>query len=213
MFKVQYVGPKVEISHQGVKYMDTKEDKYVYLMVALEILKGIDNDYEQKPSYNHYFENKVLEDEIVHKILKSYENQLEDCVKEEEKDYKLMMEHEIECVENLPHLTDVDRKVWIKNIELMKAYRIQRQINKIYYGHCIHDIINVIKKKGIKEITTPFNKDFFHVMNSINNVLSTDISGSDTLLREENDKDENMVMKLYIRGTVKVDTIAYPNCI
>lgn len=212
MFKVQYAGPKVEISHQGIKYNDTKEDKYVYLMVALEILQGIDNNYEEKPSYNHHFENKVLKDEIVHKILQSYEGQLEECVKEEEKDYEHMIEHEIECVEKLPHLTDIDRRVWIKNIELMKPYRIQRQINKIYYGHCIHDITNIIKRKGIKEITTPFNKDFFHVMNSINNVLSTDISGSDTLLREENDIDENMVMKLYIRGTLKVDTIAYPNC-
>ena len=213
MFRVQYAGPKVEkISHHGVKYTDSKEDKYVYLMVALEILQGIDNDYEQKPSYNHHFENKVLKDDVVHKILTSYENQLEEKVEEEESNYELMIDHEIECVQNLPHLTDVDREVWIKNIELMKPYRIQRQINKIYYGHCIQDIERVIKRKGIKEITTPFNKDFFHVMNSINNVISTDLCGSDTILKEENDKDGNMVMKLNIRGTVKINTTTFPNC-
>lgn len=213
MFKVQYAGPKVEkISHQGVKYTDAKEDKYVYLMAALEILQGIDNDYAQKASYNHHFVNKELKDEVIHKILTSYENQLEERVEEEERDYELIIDHEIECVQNLLHLTDVDREVWIKNIELMKPYRIQRQINKIYYGHCIQDIVSVIKCQGIKEITTPFNKDFFHVMNSVNNVLSTDLSGSDTIIREENDKDGNLVMKLYIRGTVKVDTISYPNC-
>ena len=100
----------------------------------------------------------------------------------------------------MTHLADVDKKVWIKNIELMRSYRIQREINKIYYGHCIQDIVNIIKNKEIKVITTPFNKDFFHVMNSINNVLSTDISGKDTSLTKENDKDNNIILRLSIRG-------------
>ena len=198
MFKVQYAGPKVEISNHGVKYNKAKEDKYVYLVVALEILQGIDNDYEGRQLYTHHFENKVLEDEILHKILSSYEDHLEERVEEEERNYELMIEHEIDHVQNMQHLTKVDKEVWIKNIELMKAYRIQREINKIYYGHCIQDIVQVIKKKEIKELTTPFNKDFFHIMNTINNVLSTDIYGKNTKLTEEKDKDDNLVIKLYI---------------
>lgn len=199
MFKVQYAGPKVEISHHGVKYNDAKDDKYVYLVVALEILQGIDNDYAGRQSYTHHFENKVLEEEILHKILSSYEDHLEERVEEEERNYELMIEHEIDHVQDMQHLTKVDKEVWIKNIELMKAYRIQREINKIYYGHCIKDILQVIKKKEIKELTTPFNKDFFHVMNTINNVLSTDIYGKNTKLTEEKDKDDNLVIKLYIK--------------
>ena len=49
MSKVHYVGPRVKISNHGIVYRRSKEDKYVYLMVALEILKGIDNDYDKKP--------------------------------------------------------------------------------------------------------------------------------------------------------------------
>ena len=45
MSKLHYVGPRVEISHHGIKYKKSKEDKYVYLMAALELLKDIDNDY------------------------------------------------------------------------------------------------------------------------------------------------------------------------
>lgn len=200
MFKVQYAGPKVEISNHGIQYRDTKEDKYVYLVVALEILQGIDNDYEGKESYTHHFENKVLDEEALHKILKSYENTLEETVDKEEKEYELMIDHEIEHIRNMTHLADMDKKVWIKNIEIMRSYRIQREINKIYYGHCIQDIVNVIKNKEIKVITTPFNKDFFHVMNSINNALSTDTYGKDTNLTKENDKYNNLVLRLSIRG-------------
>ena len=202
MFRVQYAGPKVEITHQGIKYSDAKEDKFVYLMVALEILQGIDNDYDQKPLYKHHFEHKIVDDEVIHKTLALYENELEEKVEEEEKEYELMIEHELEHIQNLPYLTEVDRKVWIKNIELMKPYRIQRQINKIYYGHCIQDIVDVIKSRGIRDIITPFNKDFFHVMNSINNVLSTDLTGCDTILSEENDSDGNMVMRLQLQRSL-----------
>ena len=74
MFKVQYAGPKVEISNHGIQYCNSKEDKYVYLVVALEILQGIDNDYAGKESYSHHFENKVLDEEALHKVLGSYEN-------------------------------------------------------------------------------------------------------------------------------------------
>jgi len=48
MFSVKYVGPKVEISHHGVSFNKAKEDKYVYLSSALEILKDIDHDYTAK---------------------------------------------------------------------------------------------------------------------------------------------------------------------
>ena len=88
MSKVEYVGPRVTISNHGVTYRYSKEDKYIYLMVALEILKDIDNDYEKKPSYIHNFENRSLDDEYLHRILKQYENDIEACVSLECEKYK-----------------------------------------------------------------------------------------------------------------------------
>ncbi len=197
MLKVQYVGPRVEISNHGVAYRMSKEDKYVYLMVALEILKNIDNDDERKKLYSHHFENKALE-EVLHSILKCYESGVEEKVAEEGHQYEQKMQHEIENIRNLPHLTDIDKEVWIKNIELMKVYRIQRAINKRCYIHCIQNIIQVIKNKKIKEITTPVNKSFFHVLNSIRGALITGRPSLDAKVIEENDKDNNLIVKLSI---------------
>jgi hypothetical protein len=199
MSKVQYVGPRVEISHHGIVYKQSKEDKYVYLMVALEILKDIDNDYDKKPSYSHPFNNKVLEEEDLRTILKCYEDDVESCITEESKRYKQKIKHEIEFIQKLPHLSDIDKEVWIKNIELMKDYRIQRAINKIYYMHCIKDIIQVIKHKKIKEITTPFNKNFFHVLNTIKGALITGKPSLDAKVLEEMGKDSNMIARLSIK--------------
>lgn len=197
MLKVQYVGPRVEISNQGVAYRKSKEDKYVYLMVALEILKNIDNDHERKKLYGHDLENKALE-EVLHSILKCHESGVEEKVKEEGHQYEQKMQREIEYIRNLPHLTDIDKEVWIKNIELMKVYRIQRAVNKRCYIHCIQNIIQVIKNKQIQEITTPFNKSFFHVLNSIRGALIAGKPSLDAKVLEGNNKDDHMIVKLSI---------------
>ncbi len=199
MSEVHYVGPRVEISNHGIVYKLSKEDKYIYLMVALEILKDIDNDYDKKPYYSHPFENKLLDEKDLHTILKYYENDIEECVTEECEKYKEKMKHEIEFIQNQPYLADIDKDVWIKNIELMKDYRIQRAINKIYYMHCIKDITEVIKHKKIKEIITPFNKNFFHVLNTIKGALITGKPSLDAKVFEEMDKNNNIITRLSIK--------------
>lgn len=199
MSQVHYVGPRVEISNHGIFYRRSKEDKYVYLMVALEILKDIDNDYDKKPYYSHPFENKLLNEKDLNTILKHYEYNLEECVTEECEKYQDKIKHEIEFIQNLHYLADIDKEVWIRNIELMKDYRVQRAINKIYYMHCIKDITEVIKHKKIKEITTPFNKKFFHVLNTIKGSLITGRPSLDAKVLEEMDKYNNMIVRLSIK--------------
>ncbi len=198
MSKLHYVGPRVEISHHGIVYKKSKEDKYVYLMVALEILKNIDNDYNKQRSYSHHFQNKKLEEENLHTLLEYHENDLEESISDECKKYKQKILDKIEYIKTLPHLSNVDKEVWIKNIELMTEYKIQRAINKMYYMHCIKDIVQVIKHKKIKEIRTPFNKNFFHVLNTLRGALITGRPSLNTKVIEEYDKDQNMIMKLSI---------------
>jgi len=199
MSKVHYVGPRVEISNHGIVYRRSKEDKYVYLMVALEILKDIDNDYDKRPYYSHPFENKLLNEQDLYTVLKYYENDIEECVTKECEKYKRKIKHEIEFIHNLPYLEDIDKEVWIKNIEIMNDYRIQRAINKIYYMHCIKDITEVIKHKKIKEIITPFNKNFFHVLNTIKGALITGRPSLDAKVLEEVDQNNNIIARLSIK--------------
>ncbi len=135
---------------------------------------------------------------VLHSILKCHESGVEEKVKEEGYQYEQKMLQEIETIQNLPHLTDIDKEVWIKNIELMKVYRIQRAVNKRCYIHCIQNIIQVIKNKQIQEITTPFNKSFFHVLNSIRGALIAGKPSLDAKVIEENNKDDHMIVKLSI---------------
>lgn len=198
MSKVEYVGPRVEITNHGITYRYSKEDKYVYLATAMEILKDIDNDYDKKPFYTNHYENKSFDQEELHKILEHYENDFEKCVTKECERYQEKIKHEIENIKHLTHLADIDKEVWIKNIKIMNDYRIQRAINKIYYMHCIKDIVKVIKDKHIRVIKTPFNKDFFHVLNTIKGSLITGKPSLDAKVTEEHDNGD-IILKLSIR--------------
>ena len=53
MMTIKYAGPRPTISHHGVEFKDGKEDKYVYLMIGIQILKAIDKNYEDHKSYSY----------------------------------------------------------------------------------------------------------------------------------------------------------------
>ena len=199
MSKLHYVGPRVEITNRGIVYKRSKEDKYIYLVAALEILKDIDNDYEKRHSYVHYFKNHSLQEKSMHTLLQQHEGDVEECISEECKKYKQKMQHEIERIKTLPYITDIDKEVWIKNIEIMKEYKMQRAMNKMYYMHCIQDIVKVIQHKKVKQITAPFNKDFFHVLNTLKGALITSKPSLDAKVIEKHDKNDNILVMLTIR--------------
>ena len=200
MSRVEYVGPRVEISNHGIIYRNDKEDKYVYLGVALEILKDIDNDYGEKPSYSHNFDTIKLEEENLQSTLSQYEDKFEECITEECIKYKEKIDHQIAYVQTLPHLSDLDKEVWIKNIEIMRKYKMKRALNKMYYMHCIQDIVHVIKDKKIRVITAPFNKNFFHVVNTVKGALITGKPSLEAKVIEEYNKEGNMIVKLTMRN-------------
>lgn len=199
MSKLHYVGPRVEISHKGIVYKSNKEDKYVYLLSAFKILKHIDNDYEKKPSHSHQFDHKSLEEVNLHTLLQQHEHNVEDYITEECNIYKKKIEDKIKYIQSIPHLTNIDKEIWIKNIEIMKEYKIQRAMNKIYYFHCIDNIVHLIQHKRIKVISVPFNKKFFHVLNTMKGALITGKPSLDAKVIKQYDKNEDMAATLAIR--------------
>ncbi len=200
MSRVEYVGPRVEISNHGIIYRNDKEDKYIYLGTALEVLKDIDNDYIAKQSYLHPVENIKLDEENLLSTLMHYENKFEECITEECKKYKEKIDHQIEYIQTMSNLSHLDKEVWIKNIEIMREYKMKRALNKMYYMHCIQDMVHVINEKKVKQISTPFNKHFFHVLNTLKGALITGKPSFDAKVIEEYNSDNNMILRLHIRN-------------
>ncbi len=178
---IKYAGPRPEISHHGIQFKDGKEDKYVYLIIAVQILKAIDKDYEEKKSYSYDTNTKRFSDDELLNIMHEYEPHLKEAVMQEEIKYEEHLQEEIEQVKQRTDLKEIEKDIWINNLNIMQQYRIQRAVNKIYYLHCVKDISTVIKRERIKEIDTPFYEKYWHVLQTIQGMLSEgrDSVGSD----------------------------------
>jgi hypothetical protein len=194
---IKYSGPRPVISHHGIDFKDGKEDKYVYLIIATQILVAIDKDYSTTQSYSYDTSTKRFTDDQLLQIMLSYEPDLKERVIQEEIGYEKHLDEEIEQVKERKDLQPIEIDTWVNNLKIMKKYRIQRAINKIYYQHCVHDIAKVIKREKIKEIDTPFFEKYWHVLQTIQGALSEgrDSVGSDLKVESS---DKGMISKLFI---------------
>jgi len=196
--KIEYAGPRPMISQHGIQFKDGKEDKYVYLMISIQILQAIDKNYEGHKSYSYDTTSKRFSDTEIQTILNSYETSLEEDVKKEEEYYALKIEDEIKQIDERTNLTIAEKQAWINNLEIMKKYRIQRAINKIYYMHSIEFIKQIILRENIKEIDTPFYEKYWHVLQTVQGAVEEGRYSKHTSLKIEKIDEDNLIAKLLI---------------
>ena len=184
--KIQYTGLKPVLNAHGISFKEGKEDKFIYLPFAVDILNAINHDYEQKRVYSHELNNKdFTPSEIMDTIMKFHPD-LEETMKKEMDSYNTHLDNEEESVKNRKDLLDIEKEIYIQNLRLMREYKIQRAKNKVFYFHYIETIVETIMKYKIKEITTPFNMKFWHILQSIEGKLSSHRIGSSLKVLNEN---------------------------
>ena len=197
--KIKYAGPKPMISHHGISFKDGKEDKYVYLVIAIQILKAIDKDFDLSKSYSYDTSTKRLTDEEMLQTMLKYEPKLEEEAINEKEAYSKHLEDEIEHINENSILVHLEKQTLLNNYNIMKEYKIQRAINKIYYMHSIKEICTIIKREHIKEIDVPFFEKYWHVLQTIQGELSSLKNSITTDLKVINNKDD-FIAKLFIEG-------------
>ncbi|MGM0520033.1 MAG: hypothetical protein ACQERD_10365 [Campylobacterota bacterium] len=185
--KLEYAGLKPMISEHGINFKDGKEDKYKYLEYAAEILEAIDHDYERKEKYSHKLKDKSMNSKEILDLLLRFHPNLEDTMNNELQEYYKHLDEEEEHVEQRSTLKDIEKEAYVNNLEIMKDYKIQRAKNKIFYFHCIETIAQKVIQHKIKELDTPFNERFWHVLQSIQGQLSTHKISSNLKTIDEDD--------------------------
>lgn len=170
--KIEYAGLKPVISEHGISFKDGKEDKYIYLSYAIDILTAIDHTYEKKKKYSHQIDHKNLNGDEILDILLKFHSDLEQTINTEINSYMNHLEQEETQVEARTSLSKLEKDTYVNNLKIMRNYKIQRAKNKIFYFHCIETIVETIIKYKIKEIDTPFNERFWHILQTIEGNLS-----------------------------------------
>jgi hypothetical protein len=85
--KLEYAGLKPIINEHGISFKDGKEDKFIYLGFAVDILNAIDHTYEQKRKYSHQINVKPLSSNEIVDILLKYHPDLEIIMQNEIESY------------------------------------------------------------------------------------------------------------------------------
>lgn len=173
--KFEYVGYRPVISHNGVTFKQGKDDKFIYLPYAYEILNALNHEYTtNKNKYSNSINLDNSNIDKLYKVVETYFPDIEKSIEDKLKKYKEHLEEERENIISRPHLSDIEKNIFLSNLDLMKNYRINRAKNKIFYYFAIATIAEVIKEKRIKEIDIPYHNKFWHVLNTIQGVLSSE---------------------------------------
>ena len=199
MLKLHYSGPKPTINQHGVFFKNGKIDKYLYLPISIRILRTIDKEYKIQKSHNIYIDNHDnFSDEEMLETIKEYEPKLEEHVEAEERVYEQHIANIIEKVKNKSYLNEEEKTVWLKNIEIMKPYLLQREINKLYYIHSIKHIKKLIHKDKISEIDIDFTLKDWHVLESISGNLEQGVKSLSTTIKVDTNRDGRSIVRLLI---------------
>ena len=173
--KFEYVGYRPVISHNGVTFKQGKDDKFIYLPYAYEILNALNHEYTtNKNKYSNSINLDNSNIDKLYKVVETYFPDIEKSIEDKLKKYKEHLEEERENIISRPHLSDIEKNIFLSNLDLMKNYRINREKNKIFYYFVIATIVEIIKEKRIKEIDIPYHNKFWHVLNTIQGVLSSE---------------------------------------
>lgn len=193
--KLIYAGLKPIINEYGIYFKDGKEDKYIYLSFAIEILNALNHEYEKDKKYSCDLQKTAIQTNQILDTLKTFYPNLEEIIQKKIDSYISHLEYEKESIENHNLLSDIEKSVYLNNLQIMKEYKIQRATNKIVYFLCIKAITNLIIKNQIKELDTPFTEKFWHILKSIQGKLFQNKIKTDLKIKTLN---ESLIAKLYI---------------
>lgn len=168
---LKYAGPKPIISHTGIEFDNNKEDKFVYLCIVVELLKALNHEYIENRTYTYKADACTLSEDELYKELKKYCPDINTLVDKETHNIEDEIEHQIQRAHESYVLSEDDKDVLERNIEMMHDYLIQRSVNKSVYYCAINALAELLKKDHIDYIIVPMLQPFLHVFQSLQGAL------------------------------------------
>ena len=198
--QLKYVGPKPIISHTGIEFDKNKEDKYVYLNIAIQLIKALSHDYYADKTYYYNANVPRFSDDELLTAIKRVCKDFDSLVDKKEHDIEDEIQHNIQRANESFTLKDADKEVLKNNIHIMHDYMVQRSINKSIYYCLINKLAELVKKDHIDHIVTPMFQSYLHVLHSVQGVLIEQKYPIDTKI-EIFKKNGELLVKLQVINT------------
>ncbi|MDD5401346.1 MAG: hypothetical protein PHQ93_09190 [Sulfurimonas sp.] len=168
---LKYAGPKPIISHTGIEFDNNKEDKYVYINIATQILKSINHEYVNNEVYSYNIKTSRFSGDDLLQELKNICPNIDEVMKLQNHNVEDEINHNIKRVHENMVLSEADKIILENNIKLMHDYMIQRSINKKVYYCVIDRLSDMVHKTKISYIIVPMFQTFLHTLHSLQGSL------------------------------------------
>ncbi len=195
--EVKYAGPKVVLGKNGIEFDNSKDDKYIYINVAIQIYNAFLHVYDDKIYTYDTHCKRLNDDEIMDFIKNNFPNYKQEIKKAEDR-AEWYFEHEMKNVEiHKDMLSSAEYETWVKNVKLLKNYVLQRHFNKNIYYLLIDKISECIKQSSTQQMYFPMYQNFVHIAHSIQCALNEDPNPK-TSKMDIYEKDGKMIVGLDI---------------
>lgn len=165
--QIKYVGPKPIISKTGIAFDNQFDDRYTYLNIAVQLLKALDNDYFEDRTYQYEVDSRRLNDQDILEGILHYCGSLDDVVSLDVEEENRLIDSEIRSAGENTELTEEERAALIKNIELMRNYRLQYRTNETLYNCAVKILAGLVKEAHIDYIIVPMFQRFAAILHSV----------------------------------------------
>jgi hypothetical protein len=169
---LKYAGPKPLISAHGISFDLNKEDKFIYLSIVAELIQALNHEYVGGERYTHITSNKPLDSDRILELIRQNDPMLDQEIKDRQNIVEQEIAEEIQRANENKVLCEEEKIVLIKNIEILRNYRMSRSINKTVYYSGIASLAKIIQKGHIDRIYAPMFPKFNHVFHSIQGSLT-----------------------------------------
>lgn len=164
---LKYTGPRAIISHSGIGFDRCKQDKYLYIPFTLHLLKAIDYEYAAERCHVYTPEGVWWNDTQMHEIIVHYCAEADTRARRRLARKNTEIDRDIATAETHPFFTADAREAWVKNLQLMRSYMLQRTLNKSLYYSALDALATLLVRKKIAYLQAPFSAEHFHVFHSI----------------------------------------------
>lgn len=180
--KIKYVGPKPVISHTSISFDMNKEDKYVYLNIATQLIEALDQEYLEDKTYKRVLDTTLSDREMISILEKRCPN-FDGLVNKTNHSVEDEIEENLQRAHENTILSDEEKEVLEANIKLMHDYIIQRSVNKRVYYCAMGLLADIVQKDHIDLITLPMKQYYFHVLHTLQGTLVKEKVPIDTELK------------------------------
>jgi hypothetical protein len=168
---LKYAGPKPLISAHGITFDLIKDDKFIYLSIVAELIQALTHEYVGGERYTHMTAKKPMDVDSILELIRRNDPLLDQEIEDRQKIVAQEIQEELERAQTNKVLCEEERNVLVKNIELLRSYRVNRSINKTVYYSAISSLAHIIQKGHIDTIFAPMFPKFTHVFHSIQGSL------------------------------------------